>query len=257
MLLIKKFLIFLSLVLIFLLFEAIAIWPKFFLIFGTAMLFIAVSASLFILKRMAPLLDKLLFLVTPVFFILSAICANIFFDGFFYKTAFAIIIAAIVFLYLENLFAYFHTPAKYHIYSLENISGYINLISIFFIAFIAYGIKVLFGMNFYWIAAMGIIAFAVIGLFNYQALWMNKILPKTAKKDMLLSGLILVEVYLMIFFLSCSFYVAGLIFALAYYVLMGIIKYKLMDKLDRKIVLKYLSIGSLMMLLTLLTTKWR
>src|SRR4030042_681346 len=117
MLLIKKFLIFLSSALIFLLFEAMAILPKLFLIFGVAMLIIPVSASFFILKKKAPILDKLLFLITPIFFILSAVLANIFFNNPFYKTVFAIAISAIIFLYLDNLFSYFYTPAKYHIYS--------------------------------------------------------------------------------------------------------------------------------------------
>lgn len=257
MLLLKKFLIFLSSLLIFLLFEAISIWPQNFLIFGAVMLLIGVSISFFILQKKSSALDKLLFLVTPVFFILSAILANMFFDDPFHKTAFAIAISAIIFLYLENLFAYFYTPAKYHIYSLENISGYINLISVFFIAFFAYGIKVLFGMNIYWIVAIGIASFAAIALFNYQALWLNRILHMEAKKHIFLAGFILAEIYFVIFFLPGSYYVAGLIFALAYYVLIGIIRYKLMDKLEKKIALKYLSIGSLMLLLILLTTKWR
>ncbi|MFH0853941.1 MAG: hypothetical protein V1891_00390 [bacterium] len=256
MLLLIKFLIFASSALIFILFNAISFSPRYFFLWGALMIIIAILISFFILRKKTCILDKFLFMISPIFFILSSLFASIFLNNSIYKFIFFIAISYIIFLYLENLFAYFHAPAKYNIYSLENISGYINLASIFFISFGAYGIKVLFGMNIYWVVVLAIITFAIFFLFYYQMLWVNKISISETGKYFFATGLILMEIYLAIFLLPGSFYTAGAIFAIAYYVLMGIVRLKLLDKLDRKNIIKYLSIGSLMFLLLMITTRW-
>lgn len=256
MLLLTKFLIFLTSIFIFLLFNAISFAPKYFFLWAGLIVLIVVWVNLFILRKKSSVSDKLFFLLTPVVFVIASLSPCIFFSSISYKFAFSIAVGAIIFLYLENLFAYFYTPAKYHIYSLENISGYINLISIFFISFSAYGIKVLFGMDFYWVIGLTALNTVLIMLFIYQLLWINKILNKDAIKYIFIACFILAEIYLAIFFLPGSFYSAGLIFVLAYYVLMGIIRYRLLDKLEKKIIIKYLSIGISMFILLLITAKW-
>lgn len=256
MLLITKFLIFLTALLIFFLFSAMSWMPRYFFLWGILMIFLVTSINFFILRKKAIFSDKLFFLITPLLFLLSSFSTFIFFADFFYKLFFSVAVSAVILLYLENLFSYFHTPANYNIYSLENISGYINLISIFFIALSTYGIKVLFGMDLYWIIGMAFLVSGIIGVLNYQLLWINKILNSRANKYLFAAGLILSQIYIIMFFLPGSYYVAGLIFALYYYVLMGIIRYKLLDKLENKIIIKYLSVGILMFFLLLFTAKW-
>jgi len=57
-------------------------------------------------------------------------------------------------------------------------------------------------------------------------------------------------------FLTLSYYVLGLIVAICYYVLIGLVKAYLLDNLSAKTVKWYLIFGFLALILVLLTARW-
>jgi len=231
--------------------------PAYFFVWVFIMAVMLIVCIVHILKKQdINLKGKIFFLITPVSLMGASILASIFLNNSWIKVFFSISIAVIFFLYLENLFLYFRMPAKYQIYSLENISSYINLISVFLISFSFYGLKILLGIRLKWFIILIAIEFFIIFILFCQNLWVNKIPFEEGKKYLLIAILILSEIYLIILFLPSNFYVNGLIFSLAYYVIAGLIRYKLLDKLEKKIVMKYGIISSALFICLLVTTKW-
>jgi len=257
MVLLSKLSVYLTAIVIFLCFRMIFIFPKFFLLIGFIALAVMIISIFYLLKKNCKRNDKLLFLITPVIFILSSLLVGVFLNGNLTKLFFSVIVAIVVFLYLENLFAYFYAPAKYHIYSLENISGYINLIAIFFLSSFLYGIKILFGIsNIYLFIGLVLFNLVVVFILIFQTFWINKIDFQRNWDYAIIVAIILFEIYIIIFLLPSSFYVNGLIFTLFYYVAIGLTRHELLNKLEKRVIIKYISIGTVLFFLLLMTTKW-
>lgn len=256
MILLSRILVFLASIMIFLGFRIGFYLPRYYLIFSIGMVIVLTFSTLFILHKKTSKIDKILFLISPLFFLMASILAGTFFDSNYFKTLFSIIAAIFISLYLESLFAYFYLPSKYQICSLENISAYINLITVFFISFSFYGLKMLFGINSYNFLGLVIFNFLFLSILIYQTFWINNILISKAKNSIFALALILSEVYLIIFLLPSSFYVNGLFFSIIYYSITGLITYNLLSKLDKKSIYRHILIASVVFIFLLITTQW-
>jgi len=73
---------------------------------------------------------------------------------------------------------------------------------------------------------------------------------------MLLVCLVLVELAWSISFLTLSYYILGLILAICYYILIGLVRFYLLGTLDKKIAKLYLIYGFGALLIVLLTSRW-
>lgn len=256
MILLSKLAVLLATISAFSLFGLIFLFPDNFIILGFAIIIIIGFSGLYILKGKALNRDKFFLLITPLFFLIASLLACIFLQNNVPKLFFSMAVSFAVFLYMENLFLYFYIPAKYNIYSLENISGYLNLISVFLVSFAIYGLKILFGIGNYLFFAMIVSNLFFVTLLIYQNLWINKINFREAGKYAFTEILALSQIYLIIFLLPSSFYVNGLMFTLAYYLISELTKQKLLNKLEKKSVLKYMIISLSLFFILLIVTKW-
>lgn len=256
MILLAKLAVLLATIFVFITFGLIFLFPSGIILLGIIIIIIAGLSSLYLLKGKVSKRDKFFLLITPLFFIIASLVTCIFFKSNISKLLFSMLISFTIFLYMQNLFLYFYIPAKYNIYSLENISSYMNLISVFLISLAIYGLKILFGIRNYLFLGMIVFNLFFVTLLIYQNLWINKINFKEARKYVFINLLALSQIYLIIFLLPSSFYVNGLIFTLAYYMISELSKQKLLNKLEKKIVLKYAMIGVSLFFLLLIATKW-
>lgn len=257
MLLLYRLLVFLTPIAVFTGFGAIFLFPRYFIIWGIIIISaLIISIFLLLRKQKSAKQDKIFFFISPVTFVLSSIMGGIFLNSSLLKLIFAVFISIITFLYLENLFLYFYIPTKYHIYSLENIASYLNLLAIFFIFFSFLGLKILFGLGIYLVFGLVLLNVIIVVLLICQTLWINKISLRDSKVYIFIATLVLTQIYLIIYLLPSSFYVNGLIFALSYYVIIGLLKQKLLKKLETRLIMRHLTIGLALLLLLLITAKW-
>jgi hypothetical protein len=169
----------------------------------------------------------------------------------------------IQFLFLLNLFFqyfYFRTVYNYLIkvddyqsHSLENISSYGNFLGIYFISSAIYGLQSFLDTS-VWQVMLAMLL--VVGLAIYQVFWSNNIDFKVGFFYILLLCLVLVEIAWTATFLPSSFYILGLLFSICYYMLIGLTRFYLMQKLDRRVVKLYLIYGFSSILIVLLTARW-
>jgi hypothetical protein len=155
--------------------------------------------------------------------------------------------------YFRSIFRFLLKKSHYQNNSLENFSSYGNFFSIYLISSALYGFQSFLGADVWLII---IFLLSVITLIIYQVLWANKILTKQSLLYIIILPLIYIEFAWSISFLSLSFYILGLILAIAYYIGIGLTKFYLIGKLNSQILKMYLIFGFVSLFAVLVTSRW-
>jgi len=158
-----------------------------------------------------------------------------------------------LYFYLRHIYYYLLNPSAYEIFSIENISSYVSWLSFFLLASTIYGLQSFLNLP---IFQLVLIMLAAAALIIYQIIWVNKIELKKGLPYILISCLILVELCWSISFLPFNYNISGLCLAICFYVVTGLIKNQLLDKLDATRVKMYLILGSVSLCLILFTARW-
>lgn len=158
-----------------------------------------------------------------------------------------------LYLYLRQVYYYLLNPPAYEVFSLENISSYINWLTFFLLAAMVYGLESFLNLPIFWLVLIMISAAALL---VYQIIWANKIEFRVGLPYILISCLILVELFWSVSFLPFNYNIAGLSLAVCYYIIIGLVKNYLLDKLDAVKVKTYLILGLISLFLVLFTAKW-
>ena len=193
------------------------------------------------------------FLILPTLFITSLSAYSVLaINKYLVQVLFA---ANTVFLYYYLRTIYYHLiqPKSYGKFSLENISSYGNFITFFFVASVVYGLQSFLNIP---IWSLMVIMAIVSMLIVYQVAWINKINIKLAFIYVIVASMVLVELAWSISFLPLNYNISGLVLAICYYMLIGTIKHRLLDTLDRRTVELYLFFGFGSIIILLITARW-
>lgn len=155
--------------------------------------------------------------------------------------------AIFIFYYLKNI------GRENNERFLENISSYGGFLTVFFSLSFLYGLKSFLGIPVLFLITASII---VILLAVYEVLWANRIPLKFGGVYLFLVSLLLIQLTWVLYFLPLSYNFLGLIMAICYYIIIGIIKPFLRGALTKKTVKLYLICGLAGITAVLLSAKW-
>lgn len=158
-----------------------------------------------------------------------------------------------LYIYLRHVYYYLLNSLAYEIFSIENISSYANWLAFFLLAATMYGLQSFLNLSISWLA---LIMLSATALAVYQVIWVNKIELPIGLPYILISCLILMELFWSISFLPFNYNISGFCLAISYYVIIGLVKNHLLDKLEAKKVRMYLMLALISLFLILLTAKW-
>lgn len=193
------------------------------------------------------------FLIIPSLFLTSLTIYSVLFASKLAVQSLFILNFAFLYFYLRAVYYYLNRPAMYKNSTLENISSYGNFLTFFFASSVIYGLQSFLNIS---IWPLAVVMAVVAALIVYQMVLVNKIEVKSTLVYILIGSLVLVELAWSISFLPLNFNAAGLILAICYYMLMGMVKHHLLDNLEKRTVKLYLSFGFGSVLLILLTARW-
>src|SRR3989344_2163796 len=192
------------------------------------------------------------YLITPFFFLFFGIIFLIFLDSQPLKQLVIIILAALLAIYLEVIFLWFHLRLKYQLHSLENITAHLNLLTIFLATTSFISLIIFLGLSFwYFLAAFIILNF----LLNYELIWSSGTTWRESWHYLALTTLILTEIFWAVNFLPSSVYVQSIIVTIAYYLLSGIIRNWLNNIREGKVIKRYLIISLICLVIILASAK--
>jgi hypothetical protein len=156
-------------------------------------------------------------------------------------------------LYTENMFVFYYQPQKYTVLSLPNLSFFINVFGTFGLFSFAFALHLINIVPMWLILVVGsthALFFMMHVLWSYK-LFNAKNIPVLIAMSILIAQLIWVIQYWPV-----SFFVDGLLIAMAFFMISSIMQLSLRSVLEKKLVWQYLGISSLGVIAVLLTTKW-
>lgn len=242
---------------IWLLLETFVFWPKFFYVI-LLLLNVALVAAVYFLMRKAELGRAWWnFWILP-FLVLNSVVAyailipqDIWFNKFFIQALFVLIIG-FNFSYFKNIYnSVFHSDQPNN---LPNISANFSFLSWFFMLSAVYGLQLFLNLS-YWILIIVLIVLAL--LTTYQYLWINNLRGKENYIFVFLSAFVVAQLAWSAYFLPFDYNSLGIIMALIYYVFLNLIRLYLGHHWNKKNLKSLLVFAGAIMLLVLLTLKWR
>lgn len=249
----NRFLVLLTPLIALLLCEVLFFMPKMFyviLVFYFLIIFFAVNQF-----TKSSKIDKRWynFIIFPLCFSISLIIYSIISVNKFFVQILFFTNAFFIYYYLRNIYYYLIRPDFYKDNTLENISSYGNFLLIFFIASSIYGLQSFLNLS---VCISIIIILPFFALVIHQVIWINKIDFKIGFIYILIGCLILIEIAWALSFLPVNYKANGLVMAICYYILIGIIRFYLKGSLNKRIVKLYLFFGFSSIFITLLTARW-
>lgn len=214
---------------------------------------LAVLGSIFLLAEKKLKNEAWALLISPLLFVVNAFLFFLFLEKGIIFHILTVMSGIFLFIFLENVFIYLYQPEKYQPYTLENISNYINLVTIFLASSNAISLITFLSMRF-WL--LGIPFFIIVFLLIFELLWASKITWESSKIYIIIISLILLQVFWAIKSLPTSFYVGGLIIASSYYILSGLTRYYLLNDLDKKVIIRHLIVGFGAIIISLGFAQW-
>jgi len=169
------------------------------------------------------------------------------------RHAVIVVFVIILGIYLENIFVFFNQPQKYLSYSLENLSAFINLL-VFFLTLIYLNAFSIFLNLPIWL--LSLILIVITALLLLQSFWINKINDYYKFVYLIIINVVVLEFFWALSFLPTNFYVISIFLAIIYYLIFGIFKAKLNKKLDKKLIMRYIVISSILIFTIILTSPW-
>ncbi|MFA6391518.1 MAG: hypothetical protein WCW66_02015 [Patescibacteria group bacterium] len=242
-----------SLLLVLGMFELLVIRPEWFFYIFFILEAIVVLTIIGLAWKKIELKEIWQFLVPPVFLIGSSYILLFFVEGTLYAQLFILFVIFLFWIFIENTFLFLYQPVKYQPYALENISAYVNLVAVFFMA-------ASFHSSIIFLGTSGSISTIFVFIFTLvlviQMLWINKIVPRGNYIVAVVLALLVAEIFWATVFLPSGYLVSGLIVAISYYFLVGIFRYWLLKSLDRKVFKRYIIISVSVLVVIALSARW-
>ncbi len=194
----------------------------------------------------------------PIYLSLSTVLLSImipidYFFGKFLIQVLFIFVTILLYYYFRFLYFYLINPSKYKKHSLEFFSSYANFLSIYLLTSAIFGFQTFLNTPIWFLMLLMLIFVIMI---VYEAIWINQIIGPKSYFYITLICLTIFELAWAISFLTLSYYILGLLIAIAYYVLIGLVRFHLLDIINRKIIKTYLTLGFASLLIVLLTAHW-
>lgn len=193
------------------------------------------------------------FAVTPFFFLSTGVLFFSFFEGDIIRRLLLVAFSVLIWIYFEVIRLWFHERPKYQVHSLENISTYLDLLTIFFAASGFYSLILFFGWNL-WYFSLGFTA--ITALVTYQLIWTSGASLRSAWAYLITITVVVSELFVVTSYLPSSVYVNGLIVTLGFYLTAGLARNWLIDVKEKSILKRYLAISIFSLIIILITAKW-
>lgn len=170
----------------------------------------------------------------------------------FFIQALFILFLGFNFSYCKQAYDFVFHPEQEN--NLPNLAANFSFLSWFFALSAVYGLQLFLDLS-YWVLLLVLIILAILS--TYLNLWVNRLFSKKQAIFMFLAAFIVAQLAWAVYFLPFDYNSLGLIIALAYYVIWNLIRFYLSHNWNKKNLRSLLVFAGLIMLLVLLTVKWR
>ncbi len=169
------------------------------------------------------------------------------------KQVVVIFVAMAIYYFTTYLYYFLRQITRYTPLSLESSSSYLNIVSFLFLSIASYGLINLLNLKMWYLAVLLLLASFFL---TYQFFWINKITERQNFLISVLTAVLTVEFFWSVSFLPVSHFISGLTLGIMYYVLINITLLHFLEKFDKNIARRYLSVGIICIFVILLSARW-
>jgi len=191
--------------------------------------------------------------VLPVCFTVFALSFTLFVQIGFLRHVLVAVVTILVGVVLHNIYTFARQSHQYQPYALENISGYLNILSFFFVTSSLLYAKLLVTIP-VWFVALCIACIAFV--LTLQTLWSQKVSGAPLVRYSALFGLIWGELVLAFSFLPAGPVILSLLLTVVYYFCIMMVRDYLLDRLERNIIQRYAFFTVTLVFLIIITARW-
>lgn len=191
--------------------------------------------------------------ITPVLFVVAAVAFMLFVQETWLLVVISAVTALFIALFLEHVFRFIFAPGLYQPYALEHTSIVLHIASVYFFTTMFYGLNTFLHVPI-WLLAL--IFFVLAMAYVYETLWVSKIPSATCAHMALLGGWLLVQLFVAISFLPTSFFVNAALISVVFYVFLGVVRARLLQRLSDEVTRRYAFSGAALFALILVTAQW-
>lgn len=193
------------------------------------------------------------FVLTPILFLVASLGMIFFLEQELVISGIAIASTALIVLYAEYVFQYIHIPSTYQPYSLEYLSLFLNLLTVFFLSSVGFGSILLLQTS---LIAVCVVAFMCFAFVIYGTFWVSKAHDSKIKPYTYGGSILMTELFVAVSFLPSSFYTNAAIMTILFYVFIGLTRAHVLRTLSASVVKRYLIISGVLLIATLLSSQW-
>lgn len=235
-------------------FEAVFRWPPAVLFLLPALLIFLFAAIFVVLGRgLKTPSSRWNFWLGPALFYICAFAILFLLESARVRYALVFAGALLMGLFFESIYTYIWEHEWYEAYSLENISSYLNSLSVFLAGSAFLGLKTFLQAPF-WLP-LPLVAL-IYGLLAWQTFWIAKVPWNAGRLFSFVVTLIMVEFFLVFSFLPIHYLVAGAALGVLWYTLTSLSRAHLLGVLSSRIIFRYVALSGALLALLFSTARW-
>lgn len=193
------------------------------------------------------------FVLTPVLFLVASLGMIFFLEQPSVIMMIAGLAVALILLYAEYIFQYIHLPATYQPYSLEYLSLFLNLLTVFFLSAVGFGLILLVQISLGIVSLFALFCFVFV---VYGTFWVSKAHESKIKPYTLGGSILMTELFIAISFLPTSYFTSAALMTVLFYLFIGLTRAHVLRTLSTPIIKHYLITSSVLLLAILLSSQW-
>lgn len=193
------------------------------------------------------------FLGTPVLFLIASFGMLLLFEHQTTSLILGVVSVLFLLLFAEYIFQYTHLPSQYQPYSIEYLTLLLNVLTIFFLSSVAYGVHLLIQTPLWLLSAV----FFLLSFFIlYGTLWVSKADDRRSKPYALAGSILTTEFFVTLAFLPSGLYTNAAVISLFFYLFLGLTRAQVHHKLTASVTRRYLGIAIILLLAILFSADW-
>ncbi len=192
-------------------------------------------------------------IATPVTFSLASCLLFVLADNGSVRLAIAFACGFLISFYEEHLFRFVHLPAAYQAYGLQNTSGVMSILTMFYFAAAGYAVLSFIRVP---LVILSVAMFVIWLLVSLSAFWMAKVPRDRASLYALAGAVLFTELFVAASYLPTPFMTNGAFLAVLFYIFIGLSRANVLSKLSRVVIRRYVGVGTIMLMALLITAKW-
>lgn len=164
-----------------------------------------------------------------------------------------VLLVVLNYTYWRFVYFYYNAPGRYTSFSLENLSFYVNFLSVFFLGALAFGLRSFLQYDF-WLVLVGVAVISAAIL--YQAMWASKINWRQYGWHFFVYWLVLLEFFGVLNLLPFNHSLLGFLWASIYYLLLVLFNDLINRRFNRRRLFLYGTLVLFSWVILLLTATW-